>query len=161
MSKWRPLSVVAFVWKLPVTRKPTTFHYMCYQDLGRGKGLRRQDEDLKFREEHLEQTYPASGGYIFAVWAGVRKVASAGTPARISYRENVASARSVEQTRNYCQKENKSACSMKTKWTVESGDEKFVDNISNVCNIFTVFVSPLFVCMLFVIIQNLGSFNSR
>ena len=50
---------------------------------------------------------------------------------------------------------------MKTKWTVESGDEKFVDNISNVCNIFTVFVSPLFVCMLFVIIQNLGSFNSR
>ena len=67
----------------------------------------------------------------------------------------------LKQTRNYNQEENKSVCSMKTKCTVESGDKKFGDNISNVCNIFTVFVSPLFVCMLFVIIQNLGSFNSR
>ena len=50
---------------------------------------------------------------------------------------------------------------MKTKRTVESGDKKFVNKISNVCNIFTVFVFPLFVCMLFVIIQNLGSFISR
>ena len=49
---------------------------------------------------------------------------------------------------------------MKPKWTVESGDKKFVDHISNVCNIFTVFVFPLFVCMLFVIIQNLKSFIS-
>ena len=67
----------------------------------------------------------------------------------------------LKQTRNYNQEENKSVCSMKTNCTVESGDKKFGDNISNVCNIFTVFVSPLFVCMLFVIIQNLGSFNSR
>lgn len=50
---------------------------------------------------------------------------------------------------------------MKTKCTVESGDKKFVNNISNVNNILTVFVFPLFVCMLFLIIQNLKSFISR
>lgn len=66
----------------------------------------------------------------------------------------------LKQTRNYNQEENKSACSMKTKCTVESGDKKFVNNISNVYNILTVFVFPLFVCILFVIIQNLKSFIS-
>lgn len=60
LSKWRPLSVVAFVWKLPVTtivlktRKATTFHYMHYQNLGRGEGLRRHAENLKVREGHLK-----------------------------------------------------------------------------------------------------------
>lgn len=67
----------------------------------------------------------------------------------------------MKQTRNYNQEENKSACSMKTKCTVESGDKKFVNNISNVNNILTVFVFPLFVCVLFLIIQNLKSFISR
>ena len=52
---------------------------------------------ISFAGSRCTSTYPASRGYIFAVWDGVRKVACYFSQA-ISYRENVASAHRVTST---------------------------------------------------------------
>lgn len=134
LSKWRPMSVVAFVWKLPVTtmvlktRNVGTFHYTHYQDLGRGEELRRHAEIWKLGRD---------------IWNKHETTIKKKTDQYVVWKQNEPS-----QLWNLV---------IKSLSITFQTFAIFLLSLFFLCFL----IVCLFVCMLFVIIQNLGRFISH